>query len=207
MKRALFLICAFLLTACAKSPAAPAALTASESLPPAAVSAACGEIPAEPTAEKTDAPAQEEHIPQFPPPLTVVQGDTRVTALQGTSSWTYRTGEESCSICADAAHPLQAKDRMPSLVTAGEETVCLLWEFPPDEVTVRCYESAAWGTYDAQSVSLPVMTLQICSAREESPQFRLELQQGAYIYEIIAEWNSHELWGGSSCYSFYTQGN
>ena len=203
MKRAFFLVCAFLLTACAKTPAAPAESLIAEPPPPTLVPPTCGELP--PTAPKTDDPAQDE--PEFAPPLTVVQGDKRVTAWQGTSSWTHQAGEESLSVCADSVHPLQAKDRMPCLVTSGKETVTLHWDLPPDEVSARCYEISAWGTYDAPSTSLPVMMLQICSDKEEAPKFTLELKDSEHIYEIIAEWNSHELWGGKSSYSFYTQAN
>lgn len=200
MKKQYFLFYLLFLTACsASSPAVPANAS------PAASAEITMETAEERITEKTQAPQTEEQIPEFPPALTVVHGETSITALQGTSSWTYQTGEESLSVCADSIHPLQAKDRMPFLSTSGAERVSLIWDLPPDQVFVRCYDSSAWGTDNAQSTSIPVMILQICSDKEEDPEFMIELNEDEHIYEIIAEWNRSEYWGGSSCYSFYTK--
>ena len=162
------------------------------------------ETPSTETVEISALPAENDVIPEYPPALTLTYAEETHTALQGTSSWTYQTGEESFSVCADSVHPLQAKDRMPFFLTSETDTVSLLWEIPPDAVFARCYESDAWGTYDAKSTNIPVMSLQICSDKEEEPQFHLALKEGNYIYEITAEWNASELWGGRSNYSFYT---
>ena len=156
------------------------------------------------TTEIQPIPAETSVIPEYPPALTLIYNEEHHTALQGTSSWTYRMGEDSFSLCADSVHPLPAKERMPFLLTSGTKRVSLVWDFPPDEIFALCYESSAWGTYDASGTSVPVMPLLICSDQEEEPRFSLKLKEGDYIYEVTAKWNSSEFWAGSSKYSFYT---
>lgn len=190
-KRSLFFLFLFLfLTACSHN---------TEPTPPQV-----DESPSTETAEIQTVPTENTVIQEYPPALTLIYNDEHYTALQGTSSWTYQIGEECFSLCADSIHPLQAKEYMPFFLTSGTKRVSLLWDLPPDEIFALCYESSAWGTYDAPGTSIPVMTLLICSDQEEDPLFSLELKEGNYIYEVTANWNSSEFWGGSSKYSFYT---
>ena len=77
------------------------------------------------------------------------------------------------------------------------------WDTIPDEVTVRCWSDAYWGQYDAKSEALTVRTLMVDSNMETAPIISVELKDGNYVYEVIAEWNSAETYHGKACYSFY----
>ena len=108
-------------------------------------------------------------------------------------------------------HPLQAKEYMPSLtllpVTASSRSplsAAMQWDTVPDKVSVRCWSEAYWGQYDAESEEVSAKVLCVDSSDGCDPYFSVELKDGSYVYEIIAEWNSAETYHGKACYSFYT---
>ena len=148
-----------------------------------------------------------------PPALTVVYGENNnVEALRGTSSWMYANEDGTWTgIEADSMHPLNAKEYMPCLellpvITSPRSPlkVRMQWDTIPDEVTVRCWDEACWGQYDAESEELTVRTLMVDSNMETAPIISVELKDGNYVYEVIAEWNSAETYHGKARYSFYT---
>lgn len=147
-----------------------------------------------------------------PPALTVVYGENNsIEALRGTSSWMYENEDGTWTgIEADSMHPLDAKEYMPCLellpvITSSRSPLSagMQWDTIPDEVTVRCWSDAYWGQYDAKSEALTVRTLMVDSNMETAPIISVELKDGNYVYEVIAEWNSAETYHGKACYSFY----
>lgn len=158
-------------------------------------------------APKQQEPPAEMHIPKEPPELTVLCGEKTVTAMRGTSSWTYAQGDgTSVSICADSAHPLQAREHMPILDLLPSYfshidplAAYLHWDITPDEVFVRAWSEAEWGNADAAGEELAV--------KMPAPDFAgvtVSLKDGNYIYEVIAEWNMPDKFGGTAAYSFRT---
>jgi len=131
-----------------------------------------------------------------PPALTVRCGEEQIEALMGTTSWTYRNADGTGQgFQADSSHPLESKAYMTPLVlsSVGESAIAFLhWDPLPDKVTIRCFDGDSFGQYDAEGETIPVSANQI------------ELKTGAFVYEVIAEWNLSHTWGGTVHYGFYT---
>ena len=149
------------------------------------------------------------------PALTVVCGEESIEALKGTTSWRYQNedGTET-GIDGDSPHPLQAKEYMTALELAPASDSSaeplykanLQWETSPDKVSVRYWDEECWEDYEAASTELPVEALETETADGSySRDFLIELPEGNYIYEVIAEWSSAEKYSGTVCYSFYTE--
>lgn len=151
-------------------------------------------------------------ILKSPPVLTVVCGEETVEALRGTTSWLYQNEDGTGSgIEADSMHPLQAKEYMtqldliPTPISSIDPLKAYLqWNTIPDKVLVRCWNEEYWGQSTAESEEIPVSILMIDSNFETAPIISVELKDGNYIYEVVAEWNSSEMYGGTAYYSFYT---
>jgi hypothetical protein len=116
------------------------------------------------------------------------------------------TGIES-----DSMHPLQAKEYMtpleliPTTISSIDPLIAYLqWDTIPDKVVVRCWSEEHWGQPTAESEEITVSTLMIDSNIETTPIISVELKDGNYIYEVVAEWNSAEKYSGTAYYSFYT---
>ena len=142
-----------------------------------------------------------------PPALTVAYGEESIEALRGTFSWTYQNEDGTqTGIEADSMHPLQAKEYMPqlTLLPVAPSFAAMQWDTLPDKVSVRCWSEAYWGQYDAESETVPAKLLCIDSSDGRDPYFSVELKDGSYVYEVIAEWNSAETYSGKARYSFYT---
>ena len=142
-----------------------------------------------------------------PPELTVQSGGESVTALRGTSSWTYDEEDgTSVSICADSMHPLSAKEHMPILDLLPSYfshidplAAYLHWDITPDKVFVRAWNEAEWGNADAVGKEIAAISM-----NDGFADFTIELEDGNYIYEVIAEWNMPDKFGGTASYSFCT---
>ena len=95
----------------------------------------------------------------------------------------------------DSRLPLQAQKYLPrfSLPPSSQNPVEAVLQFGtiPDEVRVRCWSAAYWDIITAESEDLSVTDNTI------------ELKDGGYIYEIIANWNNSLWYGGTASYSFY----
>ncbi len=156
---------------------------------------------------KQQEPPAEMHIPKEPPELTVLCDEKTVTAMRGTSSWTYAQQDgTSVSICADSMHPLSAKEHMPVLDLLPSYfshidplAAYLHWDITPDTVFVRAWNEADWGAADAAGEELAVKM-----PAPDFADFTVSLKDGNYIYEVIAEWNTQESFGGTASYSFCT---
>ena len=137
-----------------------------------------------------------------------------MAANRGTTSWTYENGDGTgAGFESDSIHPLEAKEFMlplsinPTATSSNDPLVAYLrWDIMPDKVTVHCWSEECWGQFDAKSEDVPVEVLKIDFADGSyDTNFCIELKDENYIYEIIAEWNSAQNYGGTVYYSFYTE--
>ena len=154
--------------------------------------------------------AKPTEILKEPPVLTIVCGDKNVEALKGTTSWTYQNEDgTSTGFEADCLHPLQAKGYMTPLalsISSGDPLKAYLqWGTIPDNISVRCWNEEYWGQPDAESMPIPIEVFETETTNGSySINCVIELKDGNYIYEIKADWNNAERYGGTAYYSFYT---
>lgn len=115
-----------------------------------------------------------------------------IEANVGTYSWTYNNWDGTwTSVEADSSHPLERQEFLTPMTTA-DATVELYFDVQPEKFTVRCWSDACWGMMD---------TLEGAAQWEGNT---LELREGGYIYEVIAEWTGEDLTsGGTVSYAFY----
>ena len=141
--------------------------------------------------------SQEVEAWKEPPALTVVfDAENSIEAWMGTYSWRYQNEDGTgMGTTADSAHPLEAKECIPYFTSPVSPTVYLQWDAAPDRVSVRFWDESGWGRPDTESEELPVT---------QAPAPSVELKNGAYIYEVTAEWSSAEKYSGEAYYSFYT---
>ena len=127
-----------------------------------------------------------------PPALTVVSGPAAMDALLGTYSWQVKNADGTFTdIRADSAHPLDCKDRL-SLLETTETTATLNFPEEPDSiVSVQCWRDEHWSDSAASSEAVTV------------DGNTMELKSGGYIYEIIAQWDTENGYGGTAHYSVY----
>ena len=147
------------------------------------------------------------------PEMVVVCNEIGITALQGTTSWTYTDiFGKGVSIVSDSMHPLQAKEYMPVLdilptqfsysnplsarIQFNVKNTKSVRTMSPDEVYVRCWDESCWGNADAKSEDVAVKMV--------NGNFFFELKDGNYIYEVIAIFNSAKKYSGNVQYSFCT---
>lgn len=136
-----------------------------------------------------------------PPVLTVSTWNSSIEALRGTASWNYDNGDGTWSgMEADSMHPLEnnIKEYMPVLLIelASDSTenpfeAVLKFDVPPDEVSIHCWSGEHMGNPSAESEDIPIH------------DFAIELKDSGYIYEVIAQWNKAEKYGGKVYYSFH----
>lgn len=144
--------------------------------------------PHEPGSHGTSKPTSEK-----PPVLRILDSAGQsAEAIRCTYSWMYDRGDGIwMGVEADSMHPLQMQDLLTPFVTA-DETIELLFDVPPQDITVRCWSDAQWGEVDASG--------EIVVLEED----HLKLRNGAYIYEVCASWTGENLAAsGTAHYSFY----
>ncbi len=131
-------------------------------------------------------------ILEEPPALTVVSGQTATGALLGTYSWQRKNADGTFTdIEADSAHPLDCKDLLLPFETT-ETTATLTFTEEPDVIlSVQCWSDGNWAGNNASSETVNIMGNTI------------ELKSGGYIYQIAAQWNTENGYGGMSHYSVY----
>ncbi|MBR4099686.1 MAG: M56 family metallopeptidase [Clostridia bacterium] len=147
------------------------------------------------------------------PEMVVVSDDIGITALQGTTDWTYEADNgKAVTTVADSMHPLQAKKFMPVLdivptqfsyddplsarIQFNVKNTKSVRTMLPDEVYVHCWDESCWGNAGAKSEEIKVNIV--------NGNFFFKLKDGNYIYEVTAHWRSAKKYSGTSTYSFYT---
>jgi len=132
-------------------------------------------------------------ILEEPPALTVTSGETSIGALLGTYSWQKKDGDgTSAGAVSDSAHPLDCKKFLSELETAGP-TATLNFAEKPNALNVRCWSEAHWSDPDADAESAAI------------DGYEITLKPGGYIYEVKAEWDTGNGYGGTAYYSFFVR--
>ena len=131
-------------------------------------------------------------ILEKPPVLTVVSGQAETDAMLGSYSWQLENADgTTTNIIADGAHPLDRQDLLSPLETT-EATAALRFSEEPDSIVdIRCWSDEHWSepSADSEAVSVNGSTM--------------ELRSGGYIYEVAAQWDTKDGYGGTAYYSVY----
>ena len=130
-------------------------------------------------------------FPNDPPALFVRDGEKRIKAWRGTSSWIVE-GEDGISngINSDSPHPLDCIDSLPVIEFSWKTTLTLSFEGAPVRITVKQYPADASGYDDYKEIEVNKSTV--------------EVKAGNYIYEVIATWHG-ETYSGTVYYAFRTE--
>ena len=131
-------------------------------------------------------------ILEEPPALAVVSDNTSVSALRGSYSW-QKAGADGTitSTQADSAHPLDCRDLLCRFETTEQAAVLNFAEEPDRLLSVRCWSDEYWGVSSADSENV------------DMDGNKVMLKPGGYIYEVTAEWDADNGYGGTAQYSFY----
>ena len=127
-----------------------------------------------------------------PPVLTVSCGGEKVNAVQGTAYWSHAQGEMRVGTNYDSSGWSELKGFMTPLRLPNEQelTAYLTWEVMPDSVSVRFLGEEV--PTERQSA-------------DGADCYTMQMKDGEYIYEVYAEWNSYEQYGGRVYYGFCTE--
>lgn len=128
--------------------------------------------------------------------LSLICVSVGCSAAQDDAAFTQGTEEVTQqAIFSDRSDPSAA------VSSANPLEAYLLWDTAPDKVSVRFWNEECWNNPTAGSEEIPV---NITDTDLNTPTFSIELKDGNCIYEVVAEWNSSEKYGGTAYYSFYT---
>lgn len=131
-----------------------------------------------------------------PPALSVICGESFIDALLGGYSWTIINSDETATttIADSSAHPSAYKDSLSPPVETAETTATLRFTEEPDTIlSVQCWSDELLDEDTTSSEEVAVDGNVI------------ELKAGGYIYEIAAEWNTEEGYGGTARYIVYLE--
>ena len=129
-------------------------------------------------------------FPDEPPILAVSDGESTVYAWRGTTSWTVKKLDGTgTGIQSDSPHPLDCVGDIPALEISKDASLTLTFEAAPDRILVRKYsKSADYDSYEELEIN-----------------GTLEVEEGNYLYEVIATWDtSLKSYSGKVYYAFCT---
>lgn len=152
----------------------------------------CGnDLPEEPVDLEVTFSENLTNFPKEPPALFVRDGDTRIKAWRGTSSWIVE-GEDGISngVNSDSPHPLDLRESIPAIALKKKTTLTLSFEGRPTKITVKRYAPNTTDYDDYETVKVSEGTI--------------EVKAGDYLYEVIATW-SGEKYSGTVYYAFRTE--
>lgn len=132
-------------------------------------------------------------ILEEPPTLSVVSDETAIGAVLGTYSWQKTNIDGTAeSTIADSPHPLDCKDLLSPPFETTETTATLRFTEDPDTIlSVQCWSDEHWGEPATNSEDVTIVGNV------------LTLKLGGYIYEVTAEWNTENGYGGTASYFIY----
>lgn len=132
-------------------------------------------------------------ILEEPPALSVVSDETALDAVSGTYSWQKTNVDGTAeSTIADSPHPLECRDLLSPPFETTEATAVLRFTEEPDTIlSVRCWSDEHWGEPAANSEDVTIVGNV------------LTLKPGGYIYEVTAEWDAENGYGGTASYFIY----
>ena len=135
-------------------------------------------------------------ILEEPPALAVISDNTSIDTLLGTFSWQKMNADGTAtSFDTDSAHPLDCEDLLVKFETAEQVAVLNFTEKPDRILSVQCWSDENLGNLDAESENVDI------------DGNGITLKPGGHIYEIKAEWDADNGYGGIAYYSFYADYN
>lgn len=147
---------------------------------------------AEPTASLNENKTETAIILEEPPALSVVSDNAFASALLGAYSWQKTNADGTTTeMKADSAHPLDCEDLLLPFETTETTATLNFTEDPAAILSVKCWSDEYWGEPTANSEAVTINGNV------------LTLKPGGYIYEITAEWNTGNGYGGTASYSIY----
>jgi len=143
-----------------------------------------------------------------PPGVVITLDEDCIEPRTDKIDWEYRKDGQLDQKVIDRSHALEAKHTSPALIQKEESSleVWLHWEVTselplmPDIVTVRYWAVDSWDDLQAE----PIETFRLMESNEAGDSYLLHLQDGNYIYEVTATWQSAPNFNGTVCYSFHT---
>lgn len=116
-----------------------------------------------------------------------------IGAVLGTYSWQKTNIDGTAeSTIADSPHPLECKDLLSPPFETTETTATLRFTEDPDTIlSVQCWSDEHWGEPATNSEDVTIVGNV------------LTLKLGGYIYEVTAEWNTENGYGGTASYFIY----
>lgn len=134
-------------------------------------------------------------ILEDPPCLTVISDEIAHDALLGTYSWLKRNSDgTSTATEADSPHPLDCEELLFKFETREATATLNFTENPDSILNIQCWNEEHWNNPNANSEKVAIN------------KYEIELKQGGYIYEVVAEWNTEKSgYGGIAHYYFYIQ--
>lgn len=132
-------------------------------------------------------------ILEEPPALAVVSDNTSFGAVLGAYSWQKKNLDGTAVITrTDHAHPLDCKELLSPPLETSETTAVLRFTEEPDAIlSVSCWSDQDWGAPAADREAVAISGN------------ALTLKPGGYIYEITAEWDTENGYGGTASYMIY----
>lgn len=160
---------------------------------------------------------EEEQLLKEPPRLVVHCGMYSVKAGNGPHEWHADVVEGKINVGSTANRGENDRDYDKSILTPlrlPEEdlkngTLIATLDFDgaqPDAVTVRYWPQDAYWQYedfDQRATSIPIASTEADGDGENTYAFPLVETGG--LYEVTAEWTSHDRYGGTASYAFYTE--
>ena len=145
-----------------------------------------------------------------PPSLMVANGQSEAKAGMFGYTWERKTADGKAFVkIADSISPIDVADDLPVISirpmyvsTINPMNAYLMFEVVPDKVTARCFDTRLNGE---NSVDIEILDAHIEDGTY-CPDIILKLKNENCIYEITAEWNSYDEFGGSATYCFRTDG-
>lgn len=127
-------------------------------------------------------------ILEEPPGLAAVSDSTSMGAVLGSYSWRKKSADGTLSgVSSDRAQPPARAELLP--LETPEPTAELRFTEAPNRVSgIRRWRAEDWGKADAEGEDVQVSGSTVT------------LDSGEYIYEITAEWDDGNGWGGTASY-------
>jgi len=134
---------------------------------------------------------------KHPPEMSVHHGGESFPSMRGGFSWTsFAKNGKSQTLIADALHPLECKELVPILTlrpsvysSLDPNLARLEFDVLPARITARCWSASAWDKPDTEAEDVEVADS--CLSLKEN-----------CIYEITAEWDVQNGFGGEVHYVF-----
>ena len=131
-------------------------------------------------------------FPKRPPRLIVSDGETKISAWRGTSSWDVENSDGMTSGTEmDSIYPLGCKDSLSEITVSKRGNLALIFESAPTSITVKRYRLRTTNPDAFKNIAVN--------------DNLMDAKAGNYIYVVKATWNDTSApYNGSAIYAFRT---